>query len=61
MRTIGSAIAGSMKGSGDTHIWNIKGLVSSDTLGDVMDQMNGLVQKGKRLHATSAGRVVKKS
>jgi hypothetical protein len=61
MSTIGSAIAGSMKGSGDTHIWNIKGLVSADTMGDIMDQMNGMVQKGKRLHATSASRVIKKS
>jgi hypothetical protein len=52
--------AGLGSGGGDTH-FHIDGVISSDTLGDVMDQMSAKVKSGKTLVASHANRVVKKS
>lgn len=64
MQTMGAAIADAMTASGNTtggdvHI-HIAGLLSTDSLDKTIDNINDRVGSGKRLHATSAGRVIKK-
>lgn len=46
--------------TGGTH-FHIEGVISSDNLGDVMDQMSAKVRGGKTLVASHANRVVRKS
>lgn len=62
MQQVGDAVAANMGSSGgDTHNWYVNGLVSSDTLDDVIDQVNDRVSKGKKLTASHANKLVRKS
>ncbi len=65
MSAIADAITARMGpgGGGDTHVHmpNLRGIVSSDVLSDVIDQMNTQVQGGKRLLASEARRTVRRS
>ena len=64
MDAIAEAITARMggRGGGDSHFHfpNLRGVVSSDVLDDVIDQVNTRVQGGKRLLATESRRVVRR-